>query len=40
MYIFHNALYVLLSTVGEMWDQWDNFDIFASGKLGDTLKVR
>ena len=27
--------------VGEMWDQWDNFVIFASfGKLADTFKVR
>jgi len=27
--------------VGEMWDQWDNFDIFACfGKLADTFKVR
>jgi len=27
--------------VGEMWDQWDNFDIFASfEKLADTFKMR
>jgi len=30
-----------LTHVEEMWDQWDNFNIFASfGKLADTFKVR
>jgi len=34
------ALSSVGSPVGEVWDQWDNFDIFAFGKLADTFKVR
>jgi len=29
-----------LLNVREMWDQWDNFDISAFGKLADKFKVR
>ena len=37
----NSVLQRVFSVVGEMWDQWDNFDIFASlGKLADTFKVR